>query len=213
LDALLDGYTRFRADIWPAERKRYEALSVKGQRPKALIVSCSDSRVDPATVFNTVPGEIFVVRNVAGLVPPYQPDGGCHGTSAALEFGVRVLKVSRIVVLGHAQCGGVRAMVDGAPPEAADFVAPWMACAQSVLSAAPVGLGADALLSHCELGVVRLSLRNLMTFPWIAEAVAGGHLSLHGMQFDIHTGVLAKVGQEGLEPITDCDAAPLVCNP
>ncbi len=110
MDALLDGYKRFRADIWPEARKRYEALSLKGQRPQALVVCCSDSRVDPATVFNTVPGEMFTIRNVAGLVPPYQPDGGCHGTSAALEFGVRVLKVSRIVVLGHAQCGGVRAM-------------------------------------------------------------------------------------------------------
>ncbi len=201
MDALLDGYKRFRADIWPEARKRYEALSLKGQRPQALVVCCSDSRVDPATVFNTVPGEMFTIRNVAGLVPPYQPDGGCHGTSAALEFGVRVLKVSRIVVLGHAQCGGVRAMVHGAPPEAADFVAPWMACARDVLAAAPAALAPDALLSHCELGVVRLSLGHLMTFPWIAEAVEDCRLALQGMQFDIHTGVLAWVGADGLEPV------------
>jgi carbonic anhydrase len=201
LDALLEGYARFRAETWPEERKRYDALSIKGQRPQALVISCSDSRVDPATVFNTVPGEMFTIRNVAGLVPPYHPDGGCHGTSAALEFGVRVLKVSRIVVLGHAQCGGVRAMVEGAPPEAGDFVAPWMACAQEVLTGAPKGLAPDALLAHCELGVVRLSLANLMTFPWIAEPVAAGLLSLHGMQFDIHTGVLAAVEPHGLEPL------------
>ena len=102
---LLDGYRKFRAETWPAERARYEALSRKGQRPETLVVACSDSRVDPATVFGAVPGELFVVRNVAGLVPPYQPDAAYHGTSAALEFGVRVLGVKRIVVLGHAQCG------------------------------------------------------------------------------------------------------------
>src|SRR5687768_7785954 len=132
MDPLLDGYRRFRTDVWPAERARYEALAQRGQKPAALVVACSDSRVDPATVFGASPGELFTVRNVAGLVPPFSPDAGYHGTSAALEYGVRVLKVSRIVVLGHAQCGGVRAMVEGAP-EARDFVEPWMAIAAPVL--------------------------------------------------------------------------------
>jgi carbonic anhydrase len=201
LDRLIEGYRRFRAEIWPAEHGRYEALSVKGQSPHTLVVSCSDSRVDPATVFGAAPGELFAVRNVAGLVPPYTPDGGRHGTSAALEFGVRVLKVARIVVLGHGQCGGVRAMVEGAPPEAADFVAPWMAVAASALDHPPAHASHAELLSHCELEVVRLSVANLLTFPWIAEAVEAGKLTLHGMQFDIHTGVLANVGPQGLEPI------------
>jgi carbonic anhydrase len=198
---LLEGYRRFREDVWPGERLRYELLSERGQRPETLVVSCSDSRVDPPTVFGAAPGELFVIRNVAGLVPPYQPDGGCHGTSAALEFGVRVLKVARIVVLGHAQCGGVKAAVEGAPPEASDFVAPWMALAGQVLGCAPDSASRADRLSLCELAVVRLSLENLLTFPWIAEAAAAGRLTLHGMQFDIHTGVLANVGPDGLEPI------------
>ncbi len=158
--------------------------------------------MDPATVFGAAPGELFVIRNVAGIVPPYQPDGGAHGTSAALEFGVRVLRVARIVVLGHAQCGGVRALVEGAPPEAGDFVAPWMKAAAAGLpprSAAAASL--DEVLAEAELAVVRASLTNLMSFPWIAAAVNEGTLSLHGMQFDIHTGVLAVVSKQGLEPL------------
>ena len=193
VDDLVEGYRRFRSDTWPAERARYEALARKGQRPGTLVVSCSDSRVDPQTVFGAGPGELFVVRNVAGLVPPYQPDTGCHGTSAALEFGVRVLKVARVVVLGHAQCGGVRAMVEGAPEAARDFVEPWMGIAHPVLSTPPGPSWTDDPLSHYEQEVVRLSLANLATFPWIAQAVAAGWLSLHGFRFDIHTGALTRL--------------------
>lgn len=193
MNRLLDGYRRFRTDIWPSERARYQELSRDGQSPETLVIACSDSRVDPATVFGAGPGELFAVRNVAGLVPPFTPDAGHHGTSAALEYGVRVLKVARIVVLGHAQCGGVRAMVEGAPREARDFVAPWMALAAPVLECVPVGLTGDALLHHCEEEVVRLSLANLMTFPWIAEAVGEGRLTLHGFRFAIHTGVLERL--------------------
>ena len=197
MDRLLDGYRRFRSEIWPAERARYEALAKWGQRPDALVVACSDSRVDPQTVFGAVPGELFVVRNVAGLVPTYEPDAGYHGTSAALEYGVRVLKVSRVVVLGHAQCGGVRAMVEGAP-DAPDFVEPWMAMAGSVLRQVPRHAAAADVLNHCETEVLRLSLANLLTFPWIADAVAAGRLSLHGFRFDIHTGELAALAGGGL---------------
>jgi carbonic anhydrase len=194
MDQLLDGYRRFRTETWPAERARYEALANWGQSPHTLVVACSDSRVDPQTVFGAVPGELFVVRNVAGLVPPYSPDGGCHGTSAALEYGVRVLKVQRVVVLGHAQCGGVRAMVEGSPAEARDFVEPWVAIAEAVVRAMPAH-GAE-LLDHCEAEVVRLSLANLLTFPWISEAVDSGRLSLHGFRFDIHTGILESLQGE-----------------
>ena len=115
-DTLIEGYRRFRAEIWPAERARYEALARWGQSPETMVIACSDSRVDPQTVFGAVPGEMFVLRNIGGLAPPYQPDARYHGTSAAIEFGVRVLKVKRLVVLGHGQCGGVRAMALGAPP-------------------------------------------------------------------------------------------------
>lgn len=198
MEHLLEGYRRFRTQIWPAERARYEALAKWGQSPETLIVACSDSRVDPQTVFGAVPGEMFVVRNVAALVPAYQPDAGYHGTSAALEFGVRVLKVQRIVVLGHAQCGGVRAMVEGAPLEARDFVQPWVSMAKSALDDMP---RTGDILTQAETAVVRLSLGNLMTFPWIQDAVADGTLALHGFRFDIHTGVLTHLENGVLVPV------------
>jgi carbonic anhydrase len=201
MDRLLEGYRRFRAEVWPAQRARYQALAKEGQSPPTLVVACSDSRVDPETVFGAGPGELFVVRNVAGLVPPYRPDLRYHGTSAALEYGVRVLKVARIVVLGHAQCGGVKAMVEGAPKEARDFVEPWMRIAGSVLGSAPGELDADALLDHCETGVVRLSLAHLVTFPWIGDAVAAGRLELKGFRFDIRTGALSKLEGDRFVPV------------
>jgi carbonic anhydrase len=198
MERLIEGYRRFRTETWPAERARYEALAKWGQSPETLIVACSDSRVDPQSVFGTVPGEMFVVRNVAALVPAYQPDAGYHGTSAALEFGVRVLKVRQIVVLGHAQCGGVQAMVKGAPEEARDFVRPWVAMAAPALRDLPPG---GDILTMAEAAVIGVSLANLMTFPWIQDAVAAGTLALHGFRFDIHTGVLMRLGDTGLEPV------------
>ncbi|HWK44965.1 MAG TPA: carbonic anhydrase [Stellaceae bacterium] len=202
MDSLIEGYRRFRAEVWPAEGARYEALSKKGQRPETLVIACSDSRVDPQTVFGAVPGELFVVRNVAGLVPPYQPDARYHGTSAALEFGVRVLKVARIVVLGHAQCGGIQALVEGAPEEARDFVEHWMEIARPVLRPIPEGAASGDILSHYEAEVVRLTLANLLTFPWIEEAVTAGRLTLSGFRFDIHTGILSRLEGESFVSVT-----------
>ena len=201
MERLLEGYRRFRAEVWPAERARDEALARRGQRPQTLVIACSDSRVDPQTVFGAGPGELFVVRNVAGLVPPYRPDAGYHGTSAALEYAVRVLGVAQIVVLGHAQCGGVKAMVEGAPAEARDFVEPWMRIAEPVLRALPAELESGDLLHHCESAVVRLSLAHLATFPWIAAAIAAGRLTLGGFRFDIRSGVLARLEGETLQPV------------
>lgn len=201
MDRLIDGYRRFRTEVWPAERARYEALARGGQSPQTLVIACSDSRVDPQTVFGAGPGELFVVRNVAGLAPPFSPDARAHGTSAALEFGVRVLKVASIVVLGHAQCGGVQAMVEGAPQEARDFVEPWMRIAAPALERIPPNVPAADLLNYCEMEVVRLSLGNLMTFPWIAEAVAAGRLELAGFRFGIRTGVLEKLKGDQFAPV------------
>jgi carbonic anhydrase len=202
MDRLLEGYRRFRAEVWPADRVRYEALSRHGQRPETLVVGCSDSRVDPQTVFGAAPGELFEVRNVAGLVPPYHPDADYHGTSAALEYGVRVLGVARIVVLGHSQCGGVRAMVEGSPEQARDFVEPWMRIAEPARRAlAGHGVAGDRL-ERGEAEVVRLSLANLRTFPWIEAAVAAGRLQLAGFRFDIATGVLAEVAADRLIPVS-----------
>ena len=199
MDPLIEGYRKFRAEVWPAERARYEALAHWGQSPETMVIACSDSRVDPQTVFSAVPGELFVVRNVAALVPPFEPDPGHHGTSAALEFGVKVLNVARLVVLGHGQCGGVKAMTYGAPPQARDFIASWVEIGKPALVAA--GEAPEGRLERIEAEVVRLSLANLMTFPWIAEAVEAGRLSLQGYWFDVHTGVLASVGPDGLTPI------------
>jgi carbonic anhydrase len=198
---LLDGYRRFRTDVWPEQRARYEALSARGQRPETLVIACSDSRVDPQTVFGAGPGELFVIRNVAALVPPYEPDAGYHGTSAALEFGVRVLKVSRIVVLAHAQCGGVQAMVEGAPPEARDFVTRWMEIAEPVMWPIPRPVPAAEAFARLEAAVIDLSLKNLRTFPWIKSAVQAGKLDLHGFRFDIHTGGLSRLEGDRLVPV------------
>jgi carbonic anhydrase len=165
------------------------------------VIACSDSRVDPQTVFGAVPGQLFMVRSVAGLVPPYGPDMGYHGTSAALEFGVRVLKVAHIVVLGHAQCGGVQAMLHGTPV-ATDFVEQWMAIAQPALRCAHEAAQGENIQTRCETEVLRLSLDNLLTFPWIAEAVKTGQLQVHGFHFGIQSGVLAKLDGNQLVPVT-----------
>jgi carbonic anhydrase len=199
MDPLIEGYRRFRAEVWPAERARYEALAHWGQSPEAMVIACSDSRVDPQTIFGAAPGELFVVRNVAALVPPYSPDPGHHGTSAALEFGVKVLKIARLVVLGHGRCGGVKAMAHGAPPQARDFIASWVEIGAPAVAAA--GERPEGRLERIEAEVVRLSLANLVTFPWIAEAVAANRLALQGYWFDVHTGVLAGVGPDALEPV------------
>ncbi len=130
MDDLIAGYRRFRASTWQTERSRFEALSRLGQRPRALIIACSDSRTDPQMVFNARPGELFVIRNVANIVPPYGPDDHPHGVSSAIEFAVRSLKVREIVVLGHAMCGGIQALLNGAPREVSDFVGQWVSIAE-----------------------------------------------------------------------------------
>ena len=194
LDALTAGYRRFRQDRWPAARAEYEALA-KEQKPHTLIVACSDSRADPALIFDAAPGELFVVRNVANLVPPYEPDGQLHGVSAALEFGVKVLDVSRIVVMGHAHCGGVNAMLNGAPDNCRDFVAPWVEQGAPVVRQVVADCPADQVEQAAEEAVVRLSIQNLRSFPWIAEREFAGLLTLTGLHFGIADGVLRALGE------------------
>src|SRR5689334_9868584 len=180
MDVLIEGYRRFRAETWPQQRARFEVLAAAGQSPQTMVIACSDSRVDPQMIFSAGPGELFVVRNVANLVPPYMPDAAFHGTSAAVEFGVRVLGVRDLVVMGHALCGGVQGLLNGVPPAAGDFVAGWITIAAR---AREVALRCDDPEARQEAGeheAVRISLDNLMTFPWVAEAVAAGRLRLHG---------------------------------
>ena len=191
-DPLIAGYLRFRTERWPEAKAEYEALAA-GQTPHTLIVACSDSRADPALIFDAAPGQLFVVRNVANLVPPYEPDGQLHGVSAALEFGVKVLNVSRIVVMGHAHCGGVAAMRSGAPDSVQDFVAPWIAQGTPVVRHIAETCSAEECERASEEAIVRLSIRNLRTFPWIAEREEAGTLELTGLHFGIADGMLRKL--------------------
>ena len=194
---LLAGYERFRANVWPEQSRAFESLANDGQSPKALVLGCVDSRVDPALIFDSAPGEVLTVRNVANLVPPYAPDAAYHGTSAAVEFGVRVLEVPHVIVLGHSLCGGVRALLEGAPDHAHEFVAPWMSIASSARERALGCRSAEERQQCCEHEVIKVSLANLMTFPWVAERVAAGKLELHGAWFDIRTGVLMTLQPDG----------------
>jgi carbonic anhydrase len=197
MQELLAGYQRFRTNGWPEKRREFESLAENGQAPGALVVACIDGRVDPAMIFDAAPGEMLTIRNVASLVPPYAPDAAYHGTSAALEFAVRVMEVRDIIVLGHGLCGGVKTLLDGTPGKAKEFVAPWMSIAQPACARAMRFPPGDGRRLVCEHEVIKVSLANLMTFPWIAERVAAGDLTLHGAWFDIRIGALMTLQQDG----------------
>ncbi|MPT22104.1 MAG: carbonic anhydrase [Starkeya sp.] len=199
MDKLLDGYHRFRATGWPERKALFERLAALGQKPQTLVIACSDSRVDPSMIFDAGPGELFVVRNVANLVPAYStPDHQHHGTSAAIEFAVRVLEVREIVVLGHALCGGAGALIDGAPPQAQDFLPDWIRIGAPARDIA-LNLSDDPAERRTivEYQCVKLSLRNLATFPWVRERLDDGRLALQGAYFAVATGVLERLGPDG----------------
>jgi carbonic anhydrase len=197
MEDLIAGYRRFRAGTWRNERTRFNELSKFGQKPRALVIGCSDSRTDPQMVFNAAPGELFVVRNVANLVPPYGPDDQPHGSSAAIEFAVRALKIPQIIVMGHAMCGGIQALLNGAPEDVSDFVSQWVRIAEPARLRAMTA-PSEQRQNVCEHESVRLSLANLMSFPWIATAVGAGTLKLHGCFFDIRSGILERLGGDGI---------------
>jgi len=188
MQRLLSGYRQFRQERWPKERALYQALAA-GQTPRMLVIACADSRVDPATIFAAEPGELFILRNVANVVPPFVNDGGLHAASAAIEFAVKKLNVRTILVMGHAACGGVTAALSDERDDDSPFLAAWIDLI------AP----AKARCVHCE-GVdpqtalerenVKLSLERLMTFPFVAQAVQEGRLKLEGMRFGIEDGRL-----------------------
>ncbi len=194
ITALVEGYRAFLGGRYPREAERYRDLAERGQSPETMIVACCDSRVDPATIFSARPGELFVVRNVANLVPPYEPIGGHHGTSAALEFAVLGLQVKHIVVMGHARCGGIRAFLDDAhqPSDPNSFIVKWMglmkAARGEVLRVG--GKTTEAYQAELEHNAIRHSLENLKTFPFVRERLEAGRLSLHGAFFDVATGQL-----------------------
>ena len=199
-DRLISGYDSFLSGRFGQEQARYALLAQTGQSPSIMIIACCDSRAAPETVFDAGPGELFVVRNVANLVPPYAPDGEYHGTSAALEFAVKVLQVRHIVLMGHGRCGGIQAalsqMQEALSP--GDFLGKWT----SLLRPAADTLSGAALMTEAERQTalerisVRFSLANLRTFPFVAEQERQGALFLHGAWFDIGTGELWTMDPE-----------------
>lgn len=194
-DSLIEGYRRFRDGYYREHREELEALAA-GQSPRIAVVSCCDSRVDPAVVFDARPGELFVIRNVASLVPPSESEGHYHGTSAALEFAVTGLGVEHIVVLGHAQCGGIQAMVNthrSGQRQPQSFIEHWVSMGYPCLEALETEAGGLPSMKSVEQAAVRLSLKNLQTFPWIAERVAEGKLSLHGWYYDLATSTIEQL--------------------
>ena len=200
-EKLIEGFRRFRARHFSENDALYRQLATEGQTPRILMVACCDSRVDPALVMDCAPGDLFVIRNVANLVPPAESrDSGRHGTSAALEFGVRSLKVEHIIVLGHAQCGGIRSLFSDDATEAGSYVHAWMRAAQEVHAAVLRDMP-DAPMKEqvmaCEQRAILVSLDNLMTFSWIRERVEDGSLALHGWYFDIENGRLMQYSREG----------------
>jgi carbonic anhydrase len=190
---LLEGYESFRSGRYASEAERYRRLGEGKQKPSIMMIACCDSRAAPETVFDARPGEIFVVRNVANLVPPYTPDGGHHSTSAALEFAVLSLRVKHVVIMGHGRCGGIRVATQaGSPLTHTDFIGSWMRAVKDVARIVPRD---EAVTDgdherHIERAAIEHSLANLRTFPWIRMKENRGELSLHGVWFDISLGEL-----------------------
>ena len=198
--SLLEGYRRFRGTAYEQQRGRYDVLAKKGQHPGLMVIGCCDSRVDPAQIFDVEPGQVFVLRNVANLVPPFETGGGLHGVSAALEFAVTQLEVHYIVVMGHAQCGGVAAALKGsfggAPIGGGHFIGEWMELLKPerdrLLEEHPE-LPPEEHQRALEHEAVRVSLRNLRSFPFVREHEAAGTLKLEGAYFGIAEGILYRL--------------------
>jgi carbonic anhydrase len=203
IDKLVDGYRKFRHTTFARERSRFERLAEKGQKPKILIIACSDSRVSPSVIFNTPPGAIFVARNIANIVPPHDPDGRPRSIGAAVEYAVKVLNVTDIVVKGHARCGGVHALVNhGAGLPETDYLKPWVevaAPARALLPANFDSLGDNEKRRASEFAVIQNSIMNLSGYPWVRERMEAGHVKLHGWHFDMHDGKLTRLDHESGE--------------
>ncbi len=195
----ISGFKRFQENWLGSDKTLFESLR-KGQSPKAILIGCSDSRVDPAILSDCAPGDLFVVRNVANLVPPCEPDSGRHGVSAALEYAVCHLQVEHVIVMGHSQCGGIKGLMDGiCECQEHSFISSWVGIAQKAkervlreFSDKP----AEMQVHACERASILLSLENLMTFPWIKDRVEDEKLFLHGWYFDLQAGTLSGFSQD-----------------
>lgn len=209
--SLVAGYHEFRRGKFAQEQERYRTLGELGQRPETMVIACCDSRAAPEVVFNSAPGEIFVVRNVANLIPPYKPDGEYHATSAALEFAVQSLRVKNIVVMGHGRCGGIKAALDPAdePLSPGDFIGRWM----ELLTPAAEAVSANEWMTSSErqTALERISIRhsvaNLRTFPCVHILEGRGKLALHGAWFDISTGELWVMDHESGDFVRPIDSS------
>ncbi len=198
MERLIEGFQRFRANYFEANRGRFERLAGRPQRPRYAVVTCCDSRIDTTRVFDAVPGEVFLIRNIANLVPPYEPDEHRHSTSAAIEYAVRVLKVGQFVVLGHAGCGGIQALLD--PPSLpTDFIGHWLEMAASARdrTLSKEGLSAEERQRDCELEALKSSWNNLQSFPWLKERVEDGSLQVDALYLDLEHGKLLLYGLSG----------------
>jgi carbonic anhydrase len=200
LEKLIEGFEKFKQRYYIDEPSLYEELIDRGQTPKTLVIACCDSRVHPAQVLSTSPGEIFVARNVANLVPPFENDGKSHGTSAAIEFGVKHLKVRHIIVFGHGQCGGIKSlMAGGVGSEEGSFIDPWMSTAMPTREKILENHSNKTFEDQCricEQAVIEVSVKNLLSFPWINSRVEAGELEIHGWYFEIEKGILLELNQE-----------------
>lgn len=205
IQKFITGFKNFRDEYFCVESSPFEKLA-KGQAPSTMVIACCDSRTDPSLIMQCEPGEIFVVRNIANIVPPYEPGTGHHSVSAAIEYAVNVLGISHIIVLGHSNCGGIQALMENKAVKQTRFVGTWLSTMQSVR---------DEVLEHfdavneksctaCEMGAVLQSIDNLMTFPWVEQKVAAGDLALHGWYFSMQSGQLLGYRRESrtFEPLT-----------
>jgi carbonic anhydrase len=200
-EQLLSGYRNFMSGRYSDERERYRVLADKGQKPHTLVIACCDSRAAPETVFDCGPGELFVVRNIANMVPPYEPDSQFHGTSAALEYAMQVLKIRNIVVMGHGRCGGIQAALDPElePLSPGDFIGKWI----GLVRPAAEQIQSNDLMTQGERQTalervsIRNSIGNLATFPFIKALTQSGELAIHGAWFDISTGELWVMNDRG----------------
>ena len=195
MDKLIEGYRVYREELWPELQALHRYLADRGQSPRTLVIACADSRVDPATIFNAGPGELFVVRNVANLAPPFEEAPGFHGVSAAIEFAVTQLKVDTILVLGHAQCGGVAAALSDRERDPNSFLDSWISLLDRAKGRVLETHSHDAQ-TDLEHESIRVTLENLATFPFIQKAIAERGLKLEGARYGVADGGLEVLDHE-----------------
>ena len=198
IQRMLKGFRKFRNAYFSGMSEFYQKLS-QGQQPKTLVIACSDSRVDPALITSSRPGELFVIRNVANLVPPYEADSHFHGVSSALEYAVKILQVEHIVVLGHSNCGGIRVLMEADDNVDGEFLGRWMSIAAAAREEVKTKLSHKPMelqLQACEEAALLLSIENLLSFPWIRARTEAGNLFIHGWYFDMNRGELLNYDPE-----------------